>query len=200
VGVPARLPVDESFPDQPCTIYDMHKLQAEQYLKHYARGGIVRGASLRLANVYGPGPKSGSADRGVLNAMVRRALRGETLTIYGTGESVRDYVYVEDAARCFARAAASVEAVNGRHFVVGSGVGHTVAQAVRLVAELVTERVGRPVRVEHTPAPATLSPIESRNFVARVDAFDEATGFRPGIQLSDGIQRTIDYLLASVEG
>jgi nucleoside-diphosphate-sugar epimerase len=131
--------------------------------------------------------------------MVRRALQGETLKIYGTGEFMRDYIYVEDVARSFALAAANVGAVNGQRFVIGSGVGHTVAQAVRMVAELVTEMTGRPVEVEHTPPPEALSPIESRNFVAQMNAFEGATGFKPTVSLRDGIRKTIEYYLGLKE-
>src|SRR3990172_311723 len=86
--------VYENHHDRPITIYDLHKLMSESYLKHYVREGIVKGAILRLANVYGPGPKSSSADRGILNQMIRKALKGETITIHGTGNFVRDYIYV----------------------------------------------------------------------------------------------------------
>jgi len=66
-GIPKRLPVDETHSDNPETVYDLHKLMAEQYLTYYINQGIVRGAALRLANVYGPGPKSSRSDRGILN-------------------------------------------------------------------------------------------------------------------------------------
>jgi hypothetical protein len=46
------------------TVYDLHKMMAEQYLKYYAAQGFVTAAVLRLANVYGPGPASSRPDRG----------------------------------------------------------------------------------------------------------------------------------------
>ena len=96
VGLPEELPVNETFPDQPVTIYDAHKLMAETYLKCYARMGLARGVTLRLTNVYGPGPKCSSEDRGILNMMVNRALSGKNVTVYGEGKFIRDYVYVDD--------------------------------------------------------------------------------------------------------
>ena len=100
-GVPKQLPVDETHPDRPITVYDTHKLMAETYLKLFTRLGIVRGAVLRLANVYGPGPKSSQPDRGILNQIVGKALRGESLHIYGQGRYQRDYVYVDDVSSAF---------------------------------------------------------------------------------------------------
>lgn len=195
-GIPKSLPVDESMADEPCTIYDMHKLFAERYLKHFSESGHIVGATLRLANVYGPGPPSSGADRGVLNAMIKKALAGETLKVYGSGEYLRDYIFVEDAAHAFTLAGQNPDAVNGRHFVLGTGEGNTIADAVGLVAALVGERTGRTIPVEHVPPPPSLSPIETRNFVANAAAFRSATGWEPNISLREGLSRTIDHFLA----
>jgi nucleoside-diphosphate-sugar epimerase len=192
VGLPSLLPVNESQPDQPVTIYDLHKLAAENYLKHYISQGYVRGASLRLANVYGPGPHSSSSDRGVLNAMIRRALAGEPLTVYGAGEFVRDYVFVGDVVRAFLLAGAAPDAVNGRHFVIGSGQGHTLAEAFKLVAQRAAIRTGRQTAVEYTNPVAPISLIEQRHFVADIGEFRRATGWTPEKNLVSGIDSTIE--------
>jgi nucleoside-diphosphate-sugar epimerase len=194
-GIPKTLPVNEDAPDDPVTIYDLHKLMAEQYLKLYASLGFVRGASLRLPNVYGPGPASRSADRGVLNAMIRKALAGETLTVYGQGDQVRDYLYVEDAARAFVAAADHIDSLEGNYFVLGTGEGRTIREAVDLVAARVSRRTGRHVKVVQVDPPASLSPIEDRNFVADTHRFASATGWRAEVGLSDGIDRAIEEVL-----
>lgn len=199
VGWTASLPVSESHSDHPITVYDLHKWIADKYLCHYARERIVNGVVLRLANVFGPGPKSSSAERGMLNMMIRKALRGEALTIYGDGNYIRDYIYVEDAARAFLDAAAAAEHLNGQYFVIGSGRGHTVAQAIHLVAERVERKTGRRAQVMHVPPPASLSLIETRNFVADPARFIQATGWQANITLIEGIDRTIDYFLRDVE-
>ncbi len=196
-GIPTTLPVDETHPDAPATIYDLHKLVAESYLKHYAAQGVVRGATLRLSNVYGPGPESGSADRGVLNRMVAKALNREPLTVFGAGEYVRDYVYVEDVTAAFLAAGAHIERASGRSFVIGTGTGHTVSQALNLVADRVALKTGCRVPVTHVDPPQPLHPIERRNFVADTTRFREATGWAPRVSLVEGIDRTVAYLAAA---
>ena len=191
-GLPERLPVDETHPDHPLTVYDLHKQMAEQYLAWYAEQGFVRGVSLRLANVYGPGPRSSRSDRGILNQMIRRALAGESLTVYGQGEQVRDYVYVEDVARAFIAAARHGEALNGRYFVIGSGCGNSIAEAMRLVARRAAEKTGREVPLRHIEPPDSLSPIEQRHFVADSRRFSELTGWRARYSLAQGIDRTVE--------
>jgi nucleoside-diphosphate-sugar epimerase len=191
-GIPARLPVDETHPDSPLTIYDLHKLMAEQYLELYARLGIVKGAILRLANVYGPGPASSRSDRGVLNQMVRKAIAGESLTVYRPGDRLRDYVYVEDVALAFAQAACSIDRLNAEHFLIGSDQGHTLGEAIGLVAERVALRTGKLAPVVYVDPPAGLSPIEDRDFVADSHHFSRMTGWQARCSLVEGIDRTLE--------
>lgn len=194
-GIPIRLPVDETHIDKPITIYDLHKLMAENYLKYYVSQGIVKGVVLRLANLYGPGPKSSSPDRGVLNLMIRRALAGETLTVYGKGNSLRDYIYVEDAARAFLESALNIERTNGQHFVIGSGQGYSIAEAMNLVSDRIALRTGKRVPVTHIDPPSPQSPIEERNFVADSNRFMRITDWKVGYSLCEGIDRTLEVLL-----
>jgi nucleoside-diphosphate-sugar epimerase len=200
IGIPHNLPVSENHYEAPITIYDIHKLVAEKYLKFHAGAGRIRGCTLRLSNVYGPGPKSSSADRGILNLMIRKALNGESLTLYGNGEQVRDYIYIDDAANAFFHAAVHIGKADGRHFVIGSGTGHTIAEAFRIVAERVAAKTGRKVEVIHITPPGGLSPIETRNFFADITEFSAATGWIPRYPLAEGVDRTIDYFMSQGAG
>ena len=191
-GIPASLPVNESHPDNPITVYDLHKLMAERYLEYYADQRIVSGATLRLANIYGPGPASSKGDRGILNLMIRSALAGKDLTIYGEGQYLRDYSYVQDIARAFIEASLNIDKVNGRHFVIGSGEGYTIAESVDIVRQQVEKKTGKRVNVVHVDPPPGQLAIESRNFVADASQFKQATGWRPSLSFRDGIDQTIE--------
>jgi len=192
VGLPEELPVNETFPDRPITIYDTHKLMAETYLKYYARLGFVRGATLRLANVYGPGPESSNEDRGILNMMAHRALCGKNLTLYGEGKFIRDYVYVEDILLAFLLALVNMDQLNKKHFVLGSGEGNSISEAVCQIVDKAAQKTGKRVKVDHIDPPAGLSPIEERNFIADPRSFAEITGWQPQYSLSEGIDQTLE--------
>lgn len=193
-GLPKSSPVDESHPDEPVTVYDLHKLLSEKLLEGYARQGLARGATLRLSNVYGPGPKSSASDRGILNASIAKALRGEPLTVYGKGEPVRDYLFIDDLAEALLAAGRGGAALDGRHFVMGSGRGVSLKASFELVAARVEAKTGKKVSVTSVPEPAGLSPIEGRRFVGDSSAFRAAAGWAPTVSLEDGLDRTIDSL------
>ena len=191
-GLPSRLPVDEDVPDNPITVYDQHKLIAEAALKSATGQGVVRGASLRLANVYGPGGHGRNADRDVLNRMIRRALDGDPLTLFGSGEYVRDYVFIDDVIDAFLMGAARADQISGRHFVIASGQGISIRDAFALVAARVARVTGQHVPVTITEPSAPLSAIEQRHFVGEPARFTAATGWRPACGLAAGIDRTIE--------
>lgn len=192
-GIPVRSPVDESHLDLPITFYDMHKLASEKLLEGYARQGLARGATLRLCNVFGPGPRSSASDRGILNASILRALRGERLVVYGDGSPIRDFLYIKDVAAAFLAAGIGGDALNGRHFVMGSGRGVSLLESFRIVSERVRARTGRVVEISSVPEPAGHSPIESRRFIGDSAAFRAAADWSPTVALEAGIDKTIEF-------
>lgn len=192
-GLTDSLPVTEQHRDLPLTIYDLHKQMAESHLLHYARRGWLRGACLRIPNTFGPGPDVGAAERGVLNKVIRRALAGQPITVYGTGEYLRDYVFIDDLADAFLYAGAHGDAVTGRHFFLGSGIGRTLAQAFTAAAAAAARRCGITAPVTNVPWPEGMSSIEFRNFVADPAAFHQATGWQPQTAFESGLDITADF-------
>ncbi len=191
-GVQARLPVDEDATDVPVTAYDQHKLMAERELERAVSAGVVPGVTLRLPNIYGPGSADTSRDRDVLNRMIQAALRGETLKVFGSGDYLRDYLFVDDAVDAFLVAGAHAGQISGRHFVIGSGSGVTIRDAFELIAVRVEARTGRRVPVVRAEPGRPLTGIEQRSFVANPARFIAATGWQRAWTLCDGIDRTIE--------
>ena len=188
VGPNPQIPVDDAAHDNPCSVYDRHKLAGEMILREATVGGAVRACSLRLSNVYGYGGNSINANRGILNIMMKRAVDGEPLTLYGNGAYLRDFIHIEDVIDAFLHAIATPDVCDGGHYLIASGHGHTIADAYAIIAEVAIERLRRCVEIVHVPEPADLHPIEKRNFIGDSRAFQERTGWRPRLQLRDGIR------------
>lgn len=195
VGLTEKLPVNETFKDEPVTVYDISKLSAEKYLQFFSSQLGNYAVTLRLSNVYGPGSGSGSSDRGILNIMIRKALSGEPLTIYGDGNFTRDYIYIDDITNAFLLAGSNIKALNGKYFILGSGVGHTIKEMVFMIRDEVAKRTDRKVDVAHVVLPENLSKIELRDFIADISQFSSITGWKPIVSLKDGINHTINSLL-----
>lgn len=194
VGLTEKVPVSEDFNDQPITVYDVNKLASERYLKLYSFEGKVQGVTLRFSNIYGPGPGSSNSDRSIINRMVRKAISGDPLPLFGKGDCLRDYVYISDAVDALLLSVAHIQNLLHRHFFIGSGEGLTLADAFEMVSQLAVAATGKKVFLSRIEPPADLSPIEFRNFVADCGNFRRISGWIPQISFSEGIQLCIDAL------
>jgi UDP-glucose 4-epimerase len=195
VGAHPTLPVDETAPDAPCSVYDRHKLICETTLREATERGALRACTLRLSNVYGYGQLSINANRGILNVMINRALAGEALTIYGEGAYTRDFTHLEDVVEAFRLAAEQPALCDGRHYVITTGQGAALMEAYALVTEAALEFTGRRVEIRSVPEPADLHPIERRNFVGNSHLFAERAGWQPRYDLKRGIE---DYFRRAI--
>lgn len=189
-GMGTRSPVSEEAADDPLTLYAVHKLTAERYLKLYARTCGIPSVSLRLSNVYGPVAGAPNSTRIFLNRLVEVALAGGPLTVYRNRDCLRDFVHVDDVVGAFLAAGAC--ALEGAvHAYVGSGCGHSIGEAVHLVADAAARRLARPVEVLTDDA-IDVEPIEWRNFVADTARFRALTGWQPAVAFPSGVQRAVD--------
>jgi UDP-glucose 4-epimerase len=96
-GEPAEndLPLVEPAPKAPANPYGTSKLAAESKLADVLSGSGVDWASFRFSNVYGP-RQDGAGEGGVVAVFCERMHRGLPLTVFGTGEQTRDFIYVGD--------------------------------------------------------------------------------------------------------
>lgn len=193
-GLTPQSPIAETFEARPITVYDLHKLFAEQQLALAAQQGILENISLRLANVYGPSASVSSAyDRGILNKVTAMALQGKDLIIYGDGNYLRDYVYIDDVVRAFIAAGFNKEVGSGV-FNVSTGKSVSVGDAFKLVAMRAEIAIGSRVNVKHSPWPNSASEIEFRSYISDVSSISDKLGWRPTTTLESGI----DYMIGKI--
>jgi len=135
------------------TAYVISKVAACDYVEHYAQDFGIQGVILRFTGLLGYGRQEGYYADGVFHpsafeVFYRSAKAGQPLEVWGEGEARRDSLYVKDAARAIL---AAVRSPNARGlYLIGAGEGRTVAEEVRVFAE-VFGSPGRPVPVVHRP-------------------------------------------------
>jgi len=193
-GLTPDTPVDETYPTNPVTVYDLHKLYAEQQLAMATQHGVIEGVSLRLANVYGPSSSASSAkDRGILNKVVEKLMHGEDVAVYGGGNYLRDYVYIDDVIDAFVCAGMMRDTPSGV-FNVAAGKSVSVREAFELVASKVAFYLKKPVRVSDAPWPNFVSQIETRNYVANINKSATIYGWAPRVSLASGVEKIIEQI------
>lgn len=176
----------ESHLTKPTSIYGIHKLTCEEYLKHYHRVYDLPTVILRVTNPYGLERQPARLTHGILNAFVRNALRGEPLTLFGDGRQIRDYLYIEDVVDVFLLAGEAPEAV-GQVFNVGSGQGVSLADA----AETIVRLVGRG-QVQYHAWPPDYLQAETGDFVADIAKIRGALGWSPQRSWEQGLRKVCE--------
>lgn len=193
VGVPPRTRLDGTEADLPEIPFDRQKLAAEQLLLAAGAAGVVRGVSLRLPTAFGHSPVTGALDSGVLTFMARRALAGEPITMWHDGTVQRDLLYVRDAASAIVAALDHADALAGRHWLIGTGVGAPLGDVFRTIAALAAERTGTdPVPVVSVEPPGVVSETDLRSVVIDAGAFRARTGWRPAADLNEALRATVE--------
>ncbi len=125
------LPVTEAHPQHPVAPYGVSKKVATDYLHAYRELHQLEYTSLALANVYGP-RQDPHGEAGVVAIFAGKLLAEERCTVFGTGEQTRDYVYVDDVADAFVRAA---DRGSGLLCNIGTGTETSVNELYRSMAD-----------------------------------------------------------------
>jgi nucleoside-diphosphate-sugar epimerase len=192
-------PFDEKAPDRPSCVYGRHKLECEVMLADATRRGLIKACSLRLSTVYGYGIHSANPNSGVINMMIRRAIDGQALTLYGDGSYIRDFIHVGDVCDAFHMATVSPHIWDGQHYVIATGRGYTLAEAFKCVAHEAYRATGRVAEVRRVPEPPDLHSIQRCNYIGDSSLFRKVTGWRPQINLKSGIRDYFQHLIADSE-
>ena len=178
------LPVDESAATSPISPYAASKLAMEQAARMMTLAFGLPTVCLRYFNVYGPRQAPDSPYAAAIPIFIRTMLAGEAPVILGDGRQTRDFVFVEDIARANLLAA-EAEVEPGAVFNLGSGHSVTIADLVQSLRRLF------PGIPEPTFGPARVGDIRLSS--GRIDRAQQVLGYRPEIDLSDGLAATVEW-------
>ena len=192
-GRPATLPVTEEHLVKPTDVNGINKAAGEYYHLLYNDVFGVRACSLRLTNVYGPRQLIKHNRQGFIAWFIRLAIENREIQVYGDGRQLRDFVYVDDAAEAFLRAAATDD-TNGQVFNVGGMEAIAHRELVELL--VTTARSGRFRFVEWPPEKKA---IDIGDFYADSSRIERTLGWRPATPLREGLERTIEFYRAHMQ-
>ena len=185
VGDVGQATITEALPLRPLTPYGATKAACEMLMSGYAGAYGLTTCALRFSNVYGPGM---ALKDSFVPRLMRAALDGSTVTIYGDGTQRRDLVHVDDVAR------AVVLGRQSRHCgtaIVGAGRSVSVLELVDTVRAV----TGKPLPTEHVAAQRGEMPA----VVVDVSRSAESIGYRPTVELAEGLESTWRYFLDHVD-
>jgi UDP-glucose 4-epimerase len=186
-GPSERLPVNEEAPTNPRGIYEISNLAAEKIMKIYNDVHGVRAVLLRLTNIYGPRSQMRHSRFGVVNWFVRQALDNETIKVFGDGQILRDFLYIDDCVDATLQSALCREA-EGEILNVGMDKAVCFLDLVKLIIDVTGS--GRWEFSEFSPERKAQEP---GDFYSDITKIKRIVGWEPKVSLRDGLSRTAEY-------
>jgi len=183
-GESETLPKIETMRSAPISPYGLQKLAAEAYCGLFHRLYGLPTVALRYFNVFGPRQDPKSDYAAVIPKFITAIRDGRSPTIYGDGEQTRDFTFVANVVQANRRACAAGADALGLAYNVGCGARISLNDLVKSLARL----TGKDVHAEHTE-PRTGDILHS---MAAIDLAAEKLGFRPEIDLDEGLKRTLE--------
>ncbi|RME32112.1 NAD-dependent epimerase/dehydratase family protein [Candidatus Woesearchaeota archaeon] len=184
-GLSPPTPTPEDAPLSPANPYGASKAAMEKLIT----SANIHSCILRFFNVYGPGQNPKSRYAAVIPLFITQALAGHPLTIQGSGQQSRDFIYVEDVVTAI-RLALSAKSKS----IVNIGTG--VATSINELAERIITITKSESTTKHVPARRG-DPIRS---VASTQRAKTLLGFAAQTTITEGLRKTVASFRANEDG
>jgi nucleoside-diphosphate-sugar epimerase len=161
-------------------MYGWAKLMGELTLQHFVKQGLLKAASCRYFTVYGP---RGKEDHAVIAMIARAFIQQNPFEVWGTGEQIRNWTYIDDIVEGTILAAEGIDD--------GTAVNLGTMERIRVVdaAAMILRRMGVEVPLKFLPH----MPTGPYNRVAANRLAKELIGWKPRVPFREGIVKTIDW-------
>jgi dTDP-glucose 4,6-dehydratase/UDP-glucose 4-epimerase len=186
-GKPEYLPVDEAHPVRPVDVNGINKLAGEWYHLLYNNVYGIRACALRLTNTYGPAMRVKDARQTFLGIWIRNMIEGKPILVFGDGEQLRDFNYVDDVVDALLLAATSPVA-DGQVYNLGSDEVVSLKQVAQILAEL-----SPGASYEIVPFPPERKAIDIGDYYSDYARIRKDLGWQPRVDLHQGLTNCIDY-------
>jgi UDP-glucuronate decarboxylase len=161
--------------------YDEGKRVAETLMMDYHRQNQVDIRIIRIFNTYGP--RMAENDGRVVSNFILQALRGEDITVYGSGEQTRSFCFVSDLVEGMLRM------MDRSGFIGPVNLGNPAETSILEFARKIIDLTGSKSRIIFKPLPAD----DPRQRQPDITLAKEMLEWEPKVAVDDGLRRTIDY-------
>lgn len=191
-GKPQFLPVTEEHPLAPVDVNGVNKIAAEFYYTLYSQVYGMHCVSLRLTNTLGPRQQLRGNVQGFAGIFIRKALAGEDIQIFGTGEQKRDFNYISDVVDAMVLSVDNPE-LSGGAFNLGYPRSYSLLEFVQILQGLCE------FNFELVPFPPEHKVIDIGDYYADFGRFAKLTGWQPKVDLEEGLRRTVEFFRPVLE-
>lgn len=180
-GEPQNLPADEDTALDPLAPYAASKIAGEYYLRSYSALHGLKYTALRYGNVYGP-RQDPHGEAGVIAIFCQAMAGNGEIKIFGTGEQLRDYIYVGDVVQANVLA---LEMGDNQAINIGTSTGTSVNELFAILKGVTGYNKDA---VYHPPRQGELE----KTYLTNQKAL-EVLSWQPQVGIEDGLKLTAEY-------
>ena len=185
-GTAKTVPMKESHPCEPTTVYGASKLTGELYAQAYLKTYGLPVVVIRPFNTYGPRSHFEGPYGEVIPKFTVRALNNKAPVIFGDGKQTRDFTYVSDIVKGIVLASKNSKLV-GKSINVAFGK----EVSINAIACLVLKATGR---INLKPKRGKVRPADVRRHFADISLARKTLGYKPQICIEEGIKRYVQWV------
>ena len=185
-GDTPTLPKHEEMRPDPISPYAVQKLASEQYMVSFYRCYGLETVCLRYFNIFGPRQDPSSPYSGVLAKFTTQMLKGEQPTIFGDGETSRDFTYIDNAveANLLACKAPAGKAA-GQVFNTATGRRVTLNETFKVLQDL-TGYKGQPKYAAERAG-------DVKHSLADISKVQSGLGYKTLVDFEEGLRKTVEW-------
>ena len=176
-------PVREDLPPNPSSPYAVSKLAAEHYVRTIGALWGIETVILRVFNAYGPRQPLPPSHAPVIPQLLKQALGGGSLVVFGDGRQSRDFVYVDDVVEGLV-AAATAKNVDRQVINLGAGLDVSI--------NVLVDKIGRATGCKVAPLHSGAQSGGVSRLCADIRKAQRLLSFTPKVDLDTGLRWTLE--------
>jgi UDP-glucose 4-epimerase len=187
IGKSNDLIVNEMANTNPLSLYAIHKLTSEKYMLMYHSDFGIPVIIFRITNPYGIRQQLKHSKYSLVGWFIRLAMENKTISIFGDGKQLRDYIYIEDIVEAFLLSTSN-PASTGEIINLGSGYSSEFGEMVKTILKIVGSG-----EIKYVEWPENYERIETGNFQVDISKLKSLTHWSPSYSLEQGVTETYNY-------
>lgn len=181
-------PFTEDMATKPVTPYGISKVAGEEILKLLCTAHGMEWTIVVPHNIIGPRQKYNDPYRNVVSIVINKILLNEIPTVYGDGNQLRAFSYIDDCVDCIEKIILNPEISNGEIFNIGPD---KIVSSINDIIFLISKKMGYTGKIEYLPGRIN----EVFNASCSSDKIRTMLGYKEKYTLEWGINKTIEYII-----
>jgi UDP-glucose 4-epimerase len=178
-GKKIKMPISETSPAEPTTLYGLSKLSVENYIKMYCNKNGMEYTILRASNIYGP-KQNIYGIQGIIAVAIGNIIRNKKQVIWGDGEVFRDYLYIDDLViGLFLSLNASKK---NRIYNIGSEKMYSINDVLSIIEKVTNKKIITVYKPSRT--------VDIKMNMLSIKLIKNDLNWQPYIDIEEGIKRT----------